>query len=81
MRHSARPGEQTPGSFWRAARHRSLTPGAVRVLDDGWQRQPEELSSLVEGVAQLNMRPSPSDDIEQIAMLARRAVSLMCSCT
>jgi len=44
-------------------------------------RQAEETSGLVDGVVEIDKASGLSDDVEQIAMFARRGVSLMFNCT
>jgi hypothetical protein len=56
------------------------------VAEDGIGRlfvgcESQKGPGLGERVAKSEMTLRPGDDVEQIAMLSRRAISLMCNCT
>ena len=48
-----------------------------------WLRswQAEKAPSLVHDVVEVDEAAAPANDVEQIAMIGRRRVGLMCNCT
>jgi hypothetical protein len=76
-RNRPRHGEQAPRRFRRPSRRPRVLTEQFRFWFRSWQA--EKAPSLIHHVVEVDEAAAPANDVEQIAMIGRRAIGLMCS--